>query len=83
MERKLKPCPFCGSRNIEITNHADSVVFVQCEDCFATFPHFDSEDEAITAWNKRYGAIIVNNFGNGKQIENKGHITINVGKGTK
>ncbi len=30
---------------------------------------------------KDEGAIIVNNFGNGKQIKNEGHITINVGKG--
>lgn len=51
----LKPCPFCGSEDV----HCDDVSrgcdmwFVQCYECFATFPHFDSKYEAIEAWNRR------------------------------
>ena len=52
---ELKPCPFCGSTviwNLEVGRNTD-MWFVQCQDCFATFPHFDSEEEAIEAWNRR------------------------------
>lgn len=49
----LRNCPFCGSENIDITDHYQTVVFVQCDDCGATFPHFDSKQEAIEAWNRR------------------------------
>lgn len=53
MTDKLKPCPFCGSKNIDLFEHGAIVVFVQCDDCLATFPHFDSKQEAIEAWNRR------------------------------
>lgn len=52
---ELLPCPFCGSKNIycfDAGNKTD-VWFIQCDDCCATFPHFDSKQEAIDAWNKR------------------------------
>lgn len=52
-ETELKPCPFCGGKNIDLVSHCAVIVFVQCDDCCATFPHFDSEEEAITAWNRR------------------------------
>ena len=52
---KLKPCPFCGSTNISCADAGlfTDVWFVQCDECYATFPHFDSEQEAINAWNCR------------------------------
>ena len=51
----LKPCPFCGSKNIWVNEAGKDtdMWFVQCDDCYATFPHFDSKEEAVTAWNKR------------------------------
>jgi Lar family restriction alleviation protein len=54
---KIKPCPFCGSEDIECKDHSRKcdVWFIQCQDCYATFPHFDSEEEAIEAWNTRVG----------------------------
>lgn len=52
-DTELKPCPFCGSKNIVLTSHGAVIVFVQCDDCCATFPHFDSEEEAINTWNRR------------------------------
>ena len=51
--RILKSCPFCGNIDITITNHHNMMVFVQCEDCGATFPHFDTEEQAVDAWNRR------------------------------
>lgn len=52
---KLKPCPFCGGKNIHCADagHKTNMWFIQCEDCGATFPHFDSEKEANEAWNRR------------------------------
>ena len=51
----LKPCPFCGSTNISVVEAGirTDIWFVQCEDCTATFPHFDSKAEAVMAWNRR------------------------------
>ena len=51
----LKPCPFCGSKNISCEEGGKHVGlwFVQCEECWATFPHFDTKEEAISAWNRR------------------------------
>ena len=55
MSNELKPCPFCGSTNIDCADagHKTDVWFIQCDDCGATFPHFDSEQEAKDAWDKR------------------------------
>ena len=53
-EIELKPCPFCEGK-AEITSYHNAVIFVQCTDCYATFPHFDSKEEAIEAWNRRAG----------------------------
>lgn len=51
----LLPCPFCGSKDIYCfdAGHKTNVWFVQCNDCCATFPHFDSKEEAEKAWNTR------------------------------
>lgn len=52
---ELLPCPFCQSENIYCADAGfkTDVWFVQCEECGATFPHFDSKEEAIKAWNTR------------------------------
>jgi Lar family restriction alleviation protein len=52
---ELKPCPFCGSADIDCADagYKTDVWFVQCNNCYATFPHFDSKEEAATAWNTR------------------------------
>lgn len=63
---KLKPCPFCGSEDIDCQNYCrgGNVWFVQCRECGATFPDFDSKEEAVGVWNKRHepptpgGAIV-------------------------
>jgi len=53
---KLKPCPFCGSKNIGI-QHMDKndarIYQVYCIPCWANRGWFDTEEDAIAWWNKR------------------------------
>ena len=67
MKNKLKPCPFCGSNDIELQSDFDKTkdprkncmtARVKCCNCFATSDTKDScggetEQDAIDAWNKR------------------------------
>jgi Lar family restriction alleviation protein len=46
---KLKPCPFCGSTNIE---HSKIWIFIACNNCKAQISR-PSEKEAVEAWNRR------------------------------
>lgn len=56
---KLKPCPFCGGNGIirEFQSFRISTYYPECdnENCVAsdTGIHFDTEQEAAEAWNKR------------------------------
>jgi len=53
---ELKPCPFCGNREIsyEYTSEIAIGFEIWCNVCGATFNHvFDTEIEAIIAWNLR------------------------------
>ena len=45
---ELKPCPFCGSRDVEAV---DSLDFVACQNCGASLE--DSEPSARELWNTR------------------------------
>ena len=51
---ELKKCPFCGCEAIA---HMDESWYweweVICIKCGCTLGHFDSEEEAVEAWNKR------------------------------
>lgn len=50
----LKPCPFCGSRKIEI-NRIDGTreYYLTCEECGIEQPLYPTADEAVGAWNRR------------------------------
>ncbi len=48
----VRPCPFCGSHNVDIADHRFGYV-VMCQGCGAYGPDNLSRDKAIAAWNKR------------------------------
>lgn len=50
---KLKPCPFCGSENIRLTNWG--LYRCWCVECLANATDCISAKEAIDAWNRRAG----------------------------
>lgn len=57
----MKPihCPHCGSKSTKVTEYGSSFGYmVEClnrPDCQANSGFYDSEAEAITAWNRRDG----------------------------
>ena len=56
MNEKLKPCPFCGSKAKMILHMEFGNAYIQClntEECGIRQEWFDSEKEAIEAWNRR------------------------------
>lgn len=53
-EQKLKPCPFCGSTDIFVY-HSYVDYSVRCRNCLVRRGEFETEEEAIAAWNKRAG----------------------------
>lgn len=67
---ELKPCPFCGWEATVTIAPTRGVVFVECKHCSAMmgrhhkggrtdhdgfWTHFESNEEAIEAWNRRVG----------------------------
>lgn len=49
-EHELKPCPFCGSENINDTTLTEVMV---CPDCATSGPDCDTPKEAVKNWNAR------------------------------
>ena len=50
---KLKRCPFCGGQ-AEVRKFTSTMIFVQCKNCLAGSTAFPTDEEAVTAWNKRW-----------------------------
>lgn len=48
---ELKPCPFCGGKDIRIWD--TSTPWVQCWDCLASTACGNTLEEAIKYWNRR------------------------------
>ena len=54
----LKPCPFCGSKRVEIRRfwfHPDDLLkhCVYCPDCDSPSCDSDTAEEAASKWNRR------------------------------
>lgn len=48
---KLKPCPFCGGKNIRVWS--TSTPWVSCDDCLASTACALTEEEEVGYWNRR------------------------------
>lgn len=57
-ETELKPCPFCGSEDLEIEDDLDECeesryYWVACNSCGGLGASVQSKDECIERWNRR------------------------------
>ena len=52
MNDELKPCPFCGSVNLSVLDY-ESRHRVECPFCGTRTGNYNSEQDAIEAWNRR------------------------------
>ncbi len=55
---KIKPCPFCGFEQAKVVKHEYSEFpdsyGVVCKTCYSsTYQFYETEEQAIKAWNKR------------------------------
>jgi len=47
----VNPCPFCRHVDVEIDQIEDSEFLVDCPECRATGPIYESVIDAVAAWN--------------------------------
>ena len=50
--KRLKPCPFCGEKKLEIMTGEDENYWVVCKKCLAEGPT-SNLSSVIYVWNKR------------------------------
>lgn len=54
MTEALKPCPFCGSKRVNLDAEIQGGYYVECQDCWASLSwSYQTEKEAAQAWNTR------------------------------
>jgi len=63
-DEKIKPCPFCGSKEVDICRTNKQACWIRCHKCEAEGNCAEKREDAITEWNKRvdvegYASIIV------------------------
>ncbi|MDO4953350.1 MAG: Lar family restriction alleviation protein [Synergistaceae bacterium] len=49
----LKPCPFCGSKDLRAVKFTNNHASVVCDKCFTYGPESKNEAAAIKTWNRR------------------------------
>lgn len=57
---ELKPCPFCGSEAVGVSetaygNYANIFFLAHCNSCGCRTKSFRDGDKAVEAWNRRAG----------------------------
>lgn len=54
-EQELKPCPFCGSDDLKVSNNKPEFWhhWVQCMTCEGSMDAKGGTDKAIAKWNRR------------------------------
>lgn len=50
---KIKPCPFCGSKKVEVCRTNENACWIRCWKCGADAPSNRLRKIAISIWNKR------------------------------
>lgn len=54
---KLKRCPFCGGEALvcikPFIGESGRGFVVECDGCWASTGYYETEEEAIEAWNRR------------------------------
>ena len=61
MTERLYPCPFCGSRNVDVfssfgdSSTDENIMNVECINCGAQGSSAKGEEKAVAVWNKRAG----------------------------
>lgn len=52
---ELKPCPFCGGKNIHLERIEEQGSYICCYDCLGSFWQQEAccEEDNIEAWNRR------------------------------
>lgn len=50
---EIKPCPFCGSKKVDICRTNPDACWVRCHKCDTDAPSFKTREEAIQFWNTR------------------------------
>jgi len=51
---KIKPCAFCGSKEVEIARTNENACWVECANCGANRDAVASREQAIKLWNERH-----------------------------
>lgn len=63
MKPKIESCPFCGAEDVALIHIAGVVMYVECQGCHATGPHYAPlkrtggkwpRKVAVDAWNTRF-----------------------------
>ena len=77
-QKHLKPCPFCGSVDLELDNLTDhDTFFVSCNECDVQQIASYTKSVAIRRWNRRAG---VDSFGVMEAYFPFDHFTIGKGR---
>jgi len=50
----IEPCPFCGNDDPQWSaDDAETVLWLECDECGATGPTAQTHEEAADLWNQR------------------------------